>query len=126
MVIQNPHALLPRVFGELRNRYKDREGGYTRVTRTEPANIYDQAEYAILEFVDGPRDSRFMMTAMTVARDRARGIESNEITKRNIEKVTRYRGKEEFERMVRRLKRRWGGALAEDWKADPPHIVAKK
>jgi len=96
------------------------------VTRTEPANIYDQAEYAILEFVDGPRDSRFMMTAMAVARDRARGVESTDITKKNVEKVTRLRGTEEFEKMVNRLKRRWGSALAENWEADPPHIAAKK
>ncbi|KEZ45239.1 hypothetical protein SAPIO_CDS2711 [Scedosporium apiospermum] len=125
-MLYTPHALLPRVFGELANRYKDRAGGYTRVTRTEPANIYDQAEYAILEFVDGPRDSRFMMTAMAVARDRARGVESTDITKKNVEKVTRLRGTEEFEKMVNRLKRRWGSALAENWEADPPHIAAKK
>ena len=96
------------------------------MTRTEPLNIYDQAEYAVLEFVDGPRDSRFMMTAMAVARDRARGVESNELTKRNVEKVTRHRGKKAFEQMVAKLKKRWGTSLAANWDADPEHIAAKK
>ncbi|SPO06710.1 related to mitochondrial ribosomal protein YmL8 [Cephalotrichum gorgonifer] len=125
-MLYTPHALLPRVFGELKNRYKDRAGGYTRVTRTEPASTYDQGEYAILEFVDGPRDSRYMMTAMAVARDLQRGVESTDITKMNVEKVTRYRGREDFDKLVEKIKKRWGPALAENWEADPAHIAAKK
>lgn len=103
----------------------NREGGYTRVTRTEPLNRYDQAEYAILEFVDGPRDSRFMMTAMAVARDRQRGVETNPLTQMNVDKVTRYAGKEKFEKMVARLQKRWGKALSASWTAEPAHIAAK-
>lgn len=104
----------------------NRKGGYTRVTRTEPLNRYDQAEYAILEFVDGPRDSRYMMTAMAVARDRERGVEPNELTRLNIEKVTRYTGKEKFEEMVERLRKRWGKALRASWRDEPAHIAAKR
>ena len=104
----------------------NRDGGYTRVTRTEPQNRYDQAEYAILEFVDGPRDSRFMMTAMAVARDRQRGVEPNQLTQLNVDKVTRYTGKEKFEKMVERLQKRWGRALNASWAEEPAHIVAKK
>lgn len=89
--------------GELRNRYLNREGGYTRVVRTEPKNIYDQGESAILEFVDGPKDSRFMMTAKTVARDRALGRPTTAVTGLNIKKVTQFRGKEEFESMVQKF-----------------------
>ena len=103
----------------------NREGGYTRVTRTEPLNTYDQAEYAILEFVDGPRDSRYMMTAMAVARDRERGIESNDLTKMNVEKVTRFTGKEKFENTVQRLRKRWGKTLAASWDAEPAHLAAR-
>lgn len=123
---QTPHDLLPRVFNELRKRYLTREGGYTRVTRTEPLNTYDQAEYAILEFVDGPRDSRFMMTAMAVARDRARGVESNALTRLNVDKVTRYAGKKEFEEMVERMGKKWGKAMLQSWEREPAHIVAKQ
>ena len=89
--------------GTLRNRYLTREGGYTRVVRTEPKNVYDQGESAILEFVDGPKDSRFMMTAKTVARDRALGRPTTAVTGLNVKKVTQFRGKEEFESMVQKF-----------------------
>lgn len=89
--------------GELRNRYLTREGGYTRVVRTESKNTYDQGESAILEFVDGPKDSRFMMTAKTVARDRMLGQEHTPVTRTNIKKVTQFRGQEPFEDMVQKF-----------------------
>jgi len=120
----NPHELLPKLFGPLRERYADRPGGYTRVLRIEPLKP-DQAPSAILELVDGPKDMRFAITARTIAKREADGIEMNEITARNIEKVTRYRknGEAELEKMVQKMKglhmeprsnatneeKRWGG-----------------
>ncbi|KAH8782582.1 ribosomal protein L17 [Hyaloscypha finlandica] len=100
-----PHELLPKLFGPLRERYADRPGGYTRVLRIEPLKS-DQAPSAILELVDGPKDMRFAMTARTVATLRKQGRPINEMTERNIEKVTRYRedGQRELERMVKRMK----------------------
>jgi large subunit ribosomal protein L17 len=97
--------LLPKLFGELRERYLNRPGGYTRVLRTEPKDRYDQAPSAILELVDGPKDMRFAMTAAAVARDRALGKSHTDLTRKNIAKVTRYRenGREEFEEMVRKV-----------------------
>lgn len=71
--------------------------------RTESKNTYDQAESAILEFVDGPKDSRFMMAAKTIARDRLLGRLSTPLTLNNVQKVTRYRGQEELETMVQRF-----------------------
>ena len=87
----------------------------------------DQAPSAILELVDGPKDMRFAMTARTVARRRGEGMEINEMTARNIEKVTRYRpnGEKELEKMVEKLnklevgerdnsnpdEKRWGGHI---------------
>ncbi|KAI9878758.1 MAG: hypothetical protein M1823_006916, partial [Watsoniomyces obsoletus] len=50
-----PHKHLGKIFGELRERYASRQGGYTRVLRTEPKKR-DQAESAVLELVDGPKD----------------------------------------------------------------------
>ncbi|KAF5601726.1 mitochondrial ribosomal 8 [Fusarium pseudoanthophilum] len=100
---QTPTTTLPKLLGELRNRYLTREGGYTRVVRTESKNTYDQGESAILEFVDGPKDSRFMMTAKTVARDRMLGQEHTPVTRTNIKKVTQFRGEVPFEEMVRRF-----------------------
>ncbi|KAL2202864.1 ribosomal protein L17 [Sarocladium strictum] len=102
-MLYTPDKLLPKLMGELRNRYLNREGGYTRVVRTEPKNVYDQGESAILEFVDGPKDSRFMMTAKTVARDRVLGRQTTAVTGLNVKKVTQFRGKDEFESMVQRF-----------------------
>ncbi|GJC85196.1 54S ribosomal protein L8, mitochondrial [Colletotrichum liriopes] len=98
----DPHDLLPKLFGELRERYFERPGGYTRVLRTEPRSTYDQAPSAILELVDGPRDARFMMTAKAVAFDKDSGKRHTELTKKNVSKVTRYRkdGKTAFDDMV--------------------------
>jgi hypothetical protein len=81
----------------------EREGGYTRVVRTEPKNKYDQGESAILEFVDGPKDSRFMMTAKTVARDRLMGRAHTAVTQTNVKKVTQFREANAFEDMVQRF-----------------------
>ncbi|KAF5626466.1 mitochondrial ribosomal 8 [Fusarium tjaetaba] len=102
-ILYTPTTTLPKLLGELRNRYSTREGGYTRVVRTESKNTYDQGESAILEFVDGPKDSRFMMTAKTVARDRMLGQEHTPVTRTNIKKVTQFRGEVPFEEMVRRF-----------------------
>lgn len=94
---------MPKLFGELRSRYLTREGGYTRVVRTEPKNTYDQGESAILEFVDGKKDSRFMMTAKTLARDRLLGRSSTPVTLQNVKKVTKFRDEKELEEMVQRF-----------------------
>lgn len=101
--LQTPHLYLPKLFGVLRERYLTREGGYTRVVRTEPKNTYDQGESAILELVDGPKDSRFMMTAKAVARDRLLGKESTPVTQQNVKKVTQFRGEEDLEAMIQRF-----------------------
>ena len=123
---QTPHELLPKLFGPLRERYADRPGGYTRVLRIEPLKP-DQAPSAILELVDGPKDMRFALTARTIARIRGEGQDINEMTLRNIEKVTRYRanGENDLEKMVEKIsdlnvgersnstndEARWGGRV---------------
>lgn len=85
----------------------------------------DHAPSAILELVDGPKDMRFAMTARTLARQRAEGLEQNEMTARNVEKVTRYRpeGEKDLEAMVGKMRSlkvldrnesveaRWGGKV---------------
>ena len=87
---QDPIPLVTKLFTTLRTRYLDRPGGYTRVLRIEPLKP-DQAPSAILELVDGPKDMRFAMTARTLAHQRSVGREVNDVTARNILKVTRYR-----------------------------------
>lgn len=113
---------MDKLFGELRQRYQNREGGYTRVVRTEPRNNYDQAETSILELVDGPKDSRFMMTAKTVARDRLLGRQTTPVTAVNIKKVTQFRGEGPFEEMVKRFMMR---STEEPDEPDEPTLAEK-
>ncbi|KAK3378278.1 ribosomal protein L17 [Podospora didyma] len=104
-ILYTPFDLMPKLFGELRNRYLERPGGYTRIMRTMPKDTYSQAPAAILELVDGPKDLRFAITAAAVARDRRTGSEHTDLTRKNMAKVTRYRenGKDVFEDMVQKV-----------------------
>lgn len=73
--------------------------------RVEPKKD-DQAPSAILELVDGPKDMRFHLTARTVARQRAQGLDTlGEITTMNVRKVTQFRkdGVEDLESAIKRL-----------------------
>lgn len=100
-----PHDILPKLFGPLRERYAQRPGGYTRVLRVEPKKA-DQAPSAILELVDGPKDMRFHLTARSVARQQAQGLDTlGEITTMNVRKVTQFRkdGVEDLEGAIKRL-----------------------
>jgi large subunit ribosomal protein L17 len=65
----------------------------------------DQAESAILELVDGPKDMRFAMTAKTLAQIPTHK-QFNEKTAENIKKVTRFRedGVEQLRDMVTRMR----------------------
>ncbi|RAO64285.1 uncharacterized protein BHQ10_000297 [Talaromyces amestolkiae] len=104
-IFYTPHDLLPKLFGPLRERYAERQGGYTRVLRVEPKKD-DQAPSAILELVDGPKDMRFAITAKAIARQREQGIQTlNELTALNVRKVTRYRkdGVETLEKEIEKM-----------------------
>ncbi|KAF8420417.1 ribosomal protein L17 [Tirmania nivea] len=99
--------VLPKLFGPIAQRYSERQGGYTRVLRTEPKDKADQAPSAILELVDGPRDMKFALTAMTIARCRREGKSLSAVTVENIEKVTKYRknGQKELMALVERFEK---------------------
>lgn len=100
-IFYRPNLLLPKLFSTIRERYANRDGGYTRVLRIEPAKE-DQAPSAILELVDGPRDTRFAMTARSLARHRREDQPITDLTAMNVQKVTRYRanGDQELENLV--------------------------
>lgn len=115
-------TLLSKVFGPLADRYRDRPGGYTRILRygNRPG---DNAPKAILELVDGPRDTKFQLTARKVGwevmgwkqqgvhpelyQGIEAGVESIDIggktdflkpiTRSDIEKVFKYRPKADKE-----------------------------
>ncbi|KAF1849577.1 ribosomal protein L17 [Cucurbitaria berberidis CBS 394.84] len=103
-IFYEPNEMVPKLFGPIRERYASRPGGYTRVLRIEPMKE-DQAESAILELVDGPKDMRFALTAKTLARlpaDRqfTPGVASH------VKKVTQFRedGVEDLREMVERMR----------------------
>lgn len=92
--------MVPKLFGPIRERYLNRPGGYTRVLRIEPLKE-DQAESAILELVDGPKDMRFAMTAKTLAR-MPQKRQLNAKTSETVKKATQFRqhGMRELRQMV--------------------------
>ena len=103
-MIFDEHKHLPKIFGELAERYATRAGGYTRVLRIE-SHKNDAAESAILSLVDGPRDMRFAMTAKALARHQEQGTPITQLTSLNMHKVTRFRenGEQELEEAVKKM-----------------------
>ncbi|KAH3686718.1 hypothetical protein WICPIJ_002298 [Wickerhamomyces pijperi] len=97
--------ILPKLFGELKDRYANRVGGFTRVLRLEP-RIGDNAPQSIVELVDGGREMKFWLTARIVARLEQQGLEVDDLTKFNVEQLTKLRanGPEEFRTLVERMK----------------------
>lgn len=59
--------------------------------------------------MDGARDMKFTLTAMTIARCRREGTELSLITMGNIEKLTKYRkdGLNELEDLVKKIESGW-------------------
>jgi large subunit ribosomal protein L17 len=103
-ILQEPNQMVPKLFGPIRERYANRPGGYTRVLRIEPMKE-DQAESAILELVDGPKDLRFAMTAKTLAQIPT-NKQFSEKTAENVKKVTQFRkdGVEQLRDMVSQMR----------------------
>ncbi|CAG8433613.1 10914_t:CDS:2 [Diversispora eburnea] len=60
------HLTVPKLFGEMAERYKDREGGYTRIHKLG-YRVWDNAAMAILEFVDAPGDLKYDMLIKRLA-----------------------------------------------------------
>ncbi|CAG8443673.1 13312_t:CDS:2 [Acaulospora colombiana] len=60
------HLTVPKLFGEMAERYRDREGGYTRIHKLG-SRAWDNAPMAILEYVDAPGDLKYDMLIKKLA-----------------------------------------------------------
>lgn len=120
-IFYEPNELVPKLFGPIRERYLARPGGYTRILRIEPMKE-DQAESAILELVDGPKDLHFAMTAKTLARLPPRRLSPRQAT--HVKKATQFRkgGVETLQAMVKRMRLEQKEGL-DDRVLSPPHKV---
>ncbi|CCJ28216.1 unnamed protein product [Pneumocystis jirovecii] len=84
-----PKITIPKLYGILKKRFSERHGGYTRVLKL-PSRKSDSAPMAVLEYVDGPKDIRFLMSAKTIAYSKDSNLEKSKITIKNIQKTTRF------------------------------------
>lgn len=87
-----------RVLTELKDRYKDRAAGFTRIIRLEPRLSEDKAEMSVIELVDSEFEIKYWFVAKVVARLELQGLELDALTKRHVEKLTQLRpdGVEKF------------------------------
>lgn len=120
-ILYEPDEVVPKLFGPIRERYLDRPGGYTRVSRIEPLKE-DQAESAILELLDGPKDLHFAMTAKTLARSKPGRLSPKQAE--HVKKATQFRkdGVETLQAMIERMRLEHREGL-DDRVLPPPHKV---
>lgn len=81
-------AAVKRLFDELGERYKDRPGGYTRILRLGTRGG-DNAELAIIELVDNPRE----LEALEAAKKRSRSGSSKKKTLESAKEAKTTRAK---------------------------------
>ncbi|KAG0170460.1 hypothetical protein DFQ28_002082 [Apophysomyces sp. BC1034] len=58
---------VPKLFGELAERFAQRQGGYTRIQRIG-SRYGDNAPMAVIEYIDGPNDLKLETVTKTLAR----------------------------------------------------------
>ncbi|KAG7194183.1 uncharacterized protein KQ657_004893 [Scheffersomyces spartinae] len=98
-----------KVLTELKDRYKDRSAGFTRIIRLEPRLSEDKAAMSVIELVDSEFEIKYWFVAKVVARLQLQGLELDALTKRHVEKLTKLRpdGIEKFQNDVEIAKKQF-------------------
>lgn len=79
---------MPKLFGPLAERFKDRKGGYTRIHKM--GNRFgDNAPVAVIELIDGPGDLKNQLLFKALARqEKAQPGSIANLVEQNKEKMT--------------------------------------
>lgn len=104
--IYKPKLIIPKLFGEFAERYKNFSGGFTRVLKLEP-RLGDNAPLSIVELIGGKRDMRRALTARIVARHEQQSLPIHPLTQKEIDAISRRGGPEaekEFRELVEKMK----------------------
>jgi len=101
-ILYNQDRTVPKLMNELKERYSDRNSGFTRILKLEP-RIGDNSPQVILELVDnGKREMKFWYIAKVVARLELQDVPLDPLTEKNVKDLLLYRknGEEEFRNTV--------------------------
>ncbi|KAK3834526.1 MAG: ribosomal protein L17 [Linnemannia gamsii] len=90
--LREHETTLPKLFGPLAERFKNRKGGYTRIHKM--GNRFgDNAPVAVIELIDGPGDLKNQILFKALARqESAKSGSIKEIVEINKEKLTTTEG----------------------------------
>lgn len=100
--LYNQETTVSKITNELVERYSNRPSGFTRMLKLE-ARYGDNAPQVILEMVDNEeREMLFWYTAKIVARLELQNMPIDQLTQKNVDKVTKYKpdGVEKFAKTV--------------------------
>jgi large subunit ribosomal protein L17 len=107
--IFKPKLIIPKLFGEFADRYKNTAGGgFARILKLEP-RLGDNAPQSIVELVGGKRDMKRAITARTVARYEQSNLPLHPLTQQDVSKILKQgpNAETEFRDLVETMKKKF-------------------